>query len=241
MKLTNKSLYLQARDAILNIIDNSTEFMAKLPSEQELSERLGVSRNTIREALKSLENEGFIAPRHGVGTFIIRDSKNIKSNIAVLDSFTKIITNHGYTPGTKSLHHDKRIVPKDLAHKLNIDESSNVLYIDRVRTADGNPVIYVEDYITYIDNMLEKFNCSKTESIFEFLKSFDIKISFSSCNIYAVISNEKLQEKLSLKEPKALLHLEQIHYSTKGIPVMYSDSYFLSNKFDFNLVRKVID
>ena len=40
MKLTNKSLYSQARDAILNIIDNSTEFMAKLPLEQSFLKKI---------------------------------------------------------------------------------------------------------------------------------------------------------------------------------------------------------
>lgn len=241
MKLTSRTLSSQAKDAILDIIDSGSEFMTKLPSEQELSSLLGVSRNTIREALRSLENEGIVAPRHGVGTFIIRDSKNIKSNLAVLDSFTKIITSHGYKPGTESRSFDKRMVNENIASKLNIEPNSEILYIDRVRTADDKPVIYVEDYISYIDGMYERFRNCKTESLFEFLMSYDFKVAFSSCNIYAVISDKKLQNKLQLKEPKALLYLQQIHYSSKGLAIFYSDSYFLSNKFDFNLIRKTID
>lgn len=241
MKLTNRTLSAQAKDAILDIIDKESEFMTKLPSEQELSSKLGVSRNTIREALKSLENDGIVAPRHGVGTFVIRDSRNIKSNLAELDSFTKIITNHGYKPGTTSLTFDKTFPSKDIASKLDINPSSNILYIDRVRTADGKPVIYVEDYITHIDGMYERFSNNKIESLFEFLSSYDINITFSSCNIHAVISDKKLQDKLSLLEPKALLYLQQIHYTSKGVAIMYSDSYFLSDKFDFNLIRKIID
>lgn len=241
MKLTHRTLSSQAKDAIIAIIDKGSDFMTKLPSEQELSLRLGVSRNTIREALKSLENEGVVAPRHGVGTFVIRDSKNIKSNIAELDSFTKIITSHGYKPGTMSLTYDKKNADEIISSKLHTEPLTDILYIDRVRTADGKPVIYVEDYIVYIEGMYEKYHNGKTESLFEFLSTYNIKVSFSSCNIYAVISDDNLQEKLSLSEPRALLYLQQVHYSSKGEAIMYSDSYFLSDKFDFNLIRKTIE
>ncbi len=241
MKLTSRTLSAQAKDAILNIIDKNSEFMSKLPSEQELSSILGVSRNTIREALKSLENDGIVAPRQGVGTFIIRDSKNIKSNLAELDSFTKIITNHGYKPGTTSLNFKTAFPNKDIASKLSIDISDNILYIDRVRTADGKPVIYVEDYINYIDGMYERFSERKNESLFDFLNSYNIKISFSSCNIHAVNSNKKLREKLFITQSKPLLHLEQVHYTSKGIAILYSDSYFISDKFDFNLIRRSVN
>lgn len=238
MILTNKKLSKQARDAILEMINNELVHMSKLPSEQELSVSLGVSRNTIREALKSLENEGIVAPRQGVGTFVIRNSNNIKSNLTVLDSFTKILTNHGYKPGTTLMSFDRRNAPKYIGYKLNLEPSSEILYIDRVRTADDKPVIYIEDYISYIDGMYEKLCVLENESLFHFLKSFGFDISFSSCNIKAKISDEKIGKKLSLKEPTALLHLEQIHYTTKGVAILYSNSYFISEKFDFNLIRR---
>lgn len=241
MKLKNRSLYLQARDAILDIINNNSEFMNRLPSEQELSETLGVSRNTIREALKSLENEGFLVSRHGVGTFIIYDRKNIKSNISVLESTTNIIINHGYTPGTKSVHFEKKKTPSAIAKKLNISEDTDILYIERVRTANNISVIYVEDYIPYIDGMLEKYEESSCESLLDFLNTFGHSVAFSNCTISAVISDKDLQKKLSLRSPEALLCLQQIHYSSKGVPMLYSDSYFVSDKFEFNAIRKFID
>lgn len=239
MKLTNRKLSIQARDEILRIINDDMKHMDKLPSEQELSTILGVSRNTIREALKSLENDGIVAPRQGIGTFVIRNSKNIKSNLAILDSFTKIITNHGYKPGSTSITYKMDKANQLIASRLNIDVSSDILYVDRVRTADGQPVIYVEDYIPYLDDMYERFKERDSESLFAFLKNYNIDVSFSSCNISAVISDAKLENKLSLNEPKALLYLQQVHYTTAGIPIIYSDSYFLSDKFEFNIIRKM--
>ncbi|GFN37091.1 GntR family transcriptional regulator [Tepidimicrobium xylanilyticum] len=241
MKLTRDSLYRQARSAILDIIKQNTEFMSKLPSEQELAEMLGVSRNTVREAIKSLENEGYLVSRHGVGTFIIYDGKNIKTNIAVLESITNIIVNHGYKPGTKSIYCQKRQAPSVISKILNLEENDDVLYIERVRTADDDPVIYIEDYIPYIDGMYEKYQESKDESLFNFLQNFGQRVAFSNSTIRAVLSSKHIQNELSLDGPETLLLLQQVHYTAKGDPVLYSDSYFLSKKFEFNVVRKRLD
>lgn len=238
MKLTNRSLYAQARDAILEIINHNSEFMDKLPSEQELSERLGVSRNTVREAIRSLENDGYVTSRHGVGTFIIRDTKNIKYNIALLESATTIIQNHGYKAGTKSIIYSREDAPNRIAKVLH--NTHDVFYIERVRTADDVPVVYVEDYLPYSEGMLEHFKEDYHESLLVFLEKAGHKITFSDCTIHAVMSTPKVQNKLSLPEPSALLLLQQIHYSSKGIPILYSDSYFISEKFEFNVIRKSV-
>lgn len=126
MKLTNRSLYSQARDAILEIINQRSQFMEKLPSEQELSEQLGVSRNTIREALRSLENDGYVISRHGVGTFIIRDTKSMKYNISMLESITKIIQSHGYKPGTRDILCCRTEPSEQIARKLRLSDDQDV-------------------------------------------------------------------------------------------------------------------
>jgi GntR family transcriptional regulator len=42
----------------------------QLPTEAELCQLLGVSRTVVREALRILEEDGLVARRHGVGTFV---------------------------------------------------------------------------------------------------------------------------------------------------------------------------
>lgn len=241
MKLTSKTLTAQAKDAIMEMINNSLDVMTKLPSENELSTKLGVSRNTVREALKTLENDGVVSTRHGVGTFVIRNSNNIISNITILDSFTKIITSHGYTPGSLSNYVDIRPSSDEIASKLGVNPGDDILYIERIRTADGIPVIYVEDYLVYKEGMYEEYTKVQTQSLFDFWSKYSIKMAFSNCNIKAVISDVNLMKSLKLNAPRAMLYLQQTHYCTKGVPVMYSDSYFISDKFDFSLIRKVMD
>lgn len=238
MKLANRSLYLQARDMIFNLIEEEIEPMQKIPSEQKLSEMLGVSRNTVREAIRTLEQEGILYSRHGIGTFVIGTKKSLKTNISTLESSTNIILGHGYEPGTKNVLLAKSKATPEICKNLSISEDHDVFYIERVRTADNEPVVYVEDYIPYEMGMEEKYKGEYYESLLEFLELFGHNVAFSICKIKAVISEPKIEEKLELKEKNALLLLQQVHYSQKGEPVLYSDSYYLSDRFEFNLIRK---
>lgn len=70
---------------------NGGKFLAddKIPSENELSEKYSVSRQTVRKALRELENEGYIYARHGSGTFVApRARKGVKTkNVAVVSTY----------------------------------------------------------------------------------------------------------------------------------------------------------
>ncbi|MFG6114838.1 GntR family transcriptional regulator [Halobacillus sp. MO56] len=239
MKLANRSLYLQARDMIFDLINDNLEPMEKIPSEQKLSEKLGVSRNTIREAIRTLEQEGFLFSKQGVGTFVIGSKNSLKSNIATLESSTNIIEAQGYVPGTMNVFSEVQTASPKIDKQLSLeDKGGEVFYIERVRTADTNPVVYVEDYIPYVNGMEHEYREKYYESLLKFLDKFGMDISFSVCSIKAVISDDKIASKLQLKEQSALLLLKQTHYSNNGIPVLYSDSFYLSDKFEFNVIRK---
>ncbi|MCQ6268107.1 GntR family transcriptional regulator [Fictibacillus sp. WQ 8-8] len=238
MKLANRSLYLQARDMIMELINDNFEPMQQIPSEQKLSNQLGVSRNTIREAIKTLEQEGFLFSRHGVGTFVIGSNKSLKTNITTLESSTNIIQSHGYEPGTINVISYKKNTPAEVGKMLSIEGEEDVYYIERVRTADGEPVVYVEDYIPYYPGMEDEYEEKYYESLLNFMEQFNLNVSFAVCTLKAVISDEKIESKLHLKEKSALLLLKQTHYSTNGVPILYSDSYYLSEKFEFNVIRK---
>ncbi len=241
MKLTTLTLFSQAKSEITKLINENYSFMSRLPSEQQLAEQMGVSRNTVREALKALENEGILISRHGVGTFVISTPGHMKHNIAVLNSTTDIIANNGYIPGSKSILFERRTAPAELSKHLNLPESQEFLYIERVRTADNKPIAYVEDYIPYQEGLLELFAASPDVPLFPLLDQNGRKAAFSSCTLHSALSSPKLQEHLELAETTALLLLKQSHYSNKGELTLYSDSYFLTQELEFSLIRRSLD
>jgi GntR family transcriptional repressor for pyruvate dehydrogenase complex len=79
-KVTKVNLYEQIADTLEQAIMRSEMKVEKLPSEQELSKRFGVSRTVIREALKVLKERGLIQPRNGEGSYISKPNTDTISS-----------------------------------------------------------------------------------------------------------------------------------------------------------------
>lgn len=237
-KIIRKSTYLRVRDKIYDYICENKLYGERLPSESEFAKALGTSRNTVREAIRVLEQEGMVYSRHGVGTFVFNRQKQLSSNISVFHSISSIICSHGYTPGTLSVTINVVAADQKLAAALEVEVGSKVFVIERVRTADGDPVILVYDYFSNLPELEKRYAEAKEESMLNFLKkNYHAEIAYTNCLISATISDDKINEKLHLKQKTALILLSQFHYSPSGQMIFYSDSYFVSDKFNFNVVR----
>ena len=100
IKTDHRHLYLQVIDRLKSDIEKGVyQENEKLPSEFELSKTLGVSRATLREALRLLEEENIIVRRHGVGTFV-NPKPVFTSGIEQLSSISSMIEQAGMEPGT---------------------------------------------------------------------------------------------------------------------------------------------
>jgi DNA-binding GntR family transcriptional regulator len=76
-----RPLYLQVEEALADMLSDSKPG-ERLPPEPELAQRLGVSRSTLREALRALKDKGLIAGKRGVGTFVQSRLPVIPSGLA---------------------------------------------------------------------------------------------------------------------------------------------------------------
>lgn len=162
-KADNRHLYLKVIERIKEDIKNGiyTE-KEKLPSEFELSKKLGVSRATLREALRILEEEHVIIRRHGVGTFV-HSKPLFLSGIEQLNSVTKMIEQANMTPGTIFLSSQVLMPSEDDTKRFHLAEGQELFYLERVRTADGQPIVYCIDKIPM--NILPNSFSHQQESI----------------------------------------------------------------------------
>jgi len=82
-------LYLEAKTELIKMIKKGDFKNNKLPPEDKLSEMLGISRSTIREALITLDREGIITKKQGIGNLIHNSVLESKMRIDIIQDFLK--------------------------------------------------------------------------------------------------------------------------------------------------------
>ncbi|WP_404409265.1 GntR family transcriptional regulator [Jeotgalibacillus malaysiensis] len=237
IKSDNRHLYLQVIDRLKKDIDKGVyKEKERLPSEFELSRQLGISRATLREALRILEEENRIVRRHGVGTFV--NAKPLfSSGIEQLYSVTDMIRMAGMEPGTVFLSSSVHQPTDEDINRFNCTPDDDMTIIERVRTANGDPVVYCVDKIPS-DLMPTSFT-HQDRSIFSLLEeSGGMYISYAVTHIEPAGYHEKVSPILGCEPETALLVLKQLHYDDKDQPILYSLNYFKADRFSFHVVRK---
>ncbi|WP_203246277.1 GntR family transcriptional regulator [Sporosarcina beigongshangi] len=238
VKADQRHLYVQVIERLKNDIELGIfKENARFPSEFELARTLGVSRATLREALRVLEEEKVIVRKHGVGTFV-NPKPLFSSGIEHLSSVSSMIRAAGMEPGTIFLDVTETDSCEDNMEKFNCSVGDPLVTIKRVRTADQEPVVYC------IDQVLSKNIPLRTdellnESIFDAIeKSGTIRIAQAVAHIEPVGYDDEVSSILRCGVDVPLLVLLQHHYSEEGEMVLYSKNYFRADKFSFHVVRK---
>lgn len=240
--LNSRPVYLQVIDAIQEMIAREHKPGDRLLPEQELASRFGVSRASLREALRVLEEQGVITRRHGVGTFVKRVNPSIQSGIEELASISDLIRQMGMEPGTDALKITRETAPPWLEEKLDLTPGTEIVTLDRVRTADGQPVVYGLDRIP-----AELFKpCASAEdflvrfggALFALLEVQNIPVQWVRADIRPVLADKSLAKKLKIAPGRPLILLEQVHYDAAGRPVAFGEDYFHPDHFGFSVVRR---
>ncbi len=238
IKTDHRLLYLQVIDRLKKDIESGVyQEGERLPSEFELSKLLGISRATLREALRILEDENVVVRRHGVGTFV-RTRAVFSSGIEELFSLTEMIKRGDKTPGTIFLSSETREVMDEDIQRFDLTPSEKLVVVERVRTADGQPVIYCHDQIP-AKLMPVNYKSKEEESLFNILENeSDSRVLYAVAHIEPLGYHDRISEVLECPPESSLLVLKQMHYDQNDDPVLYSVNYFRADKFDFNVVRR---
>jgi GntR family transcriptional regulator len=131
-----------------------------VPSEQEISARLGVSRMTARQALKSLCGRGLAYSQRGKGTFVSR--MKLEKNFRQLLSFSEEMKVRGSQPRSKVLAFKHLRPEADVAEALDLSPADEVIFLRRVRIADSEPLCIEATHlpVRLCPNLLESFEPS---------------------------------------------------------------------------------
>lgn len=214
---------------------------ARLPRESALAQELDISRTQLRDSLAELEREGFISRRQGLGTIINRHVLNVPVRMDLEIEFMEMVRRSGCKPAEK-LVKVSSVLSASAAQKLGIGRTDEMLFVSRIVTADGKPVIYCEDYIPkafikdkdYSDMDLE-------QPIFVFLKEKCHRDAYLDVTeIRPAAARANVASRLGVSEGTPLLFMDEVDYDFDGTPVMYSRQFYVDGVIAHNVVRRKI-
>lgn len=217
----------------------STVSGERLPSEPKLAQVLGVSRATLREAMRTFETRGLIRRKQGVGTFVVRPPHVIESGLEILESIETLAERIGFSVTVGELTVKHRAASEVEAEVLGLSPASDIIHLSRVILAEGRPVAFLVDVLP--DDVLSKDDIREgTGSVLDLLlRRGKPQLLNSRCEIIAESASPKLASALDIQIGDVLLKFEAFLYATNGRVVDYSSSYFLPGYFRFHVVRRV--
>lgn len=211
----------------------------RLPRESVLAEKLGISRTQLRDILASLEREGFITRRHGVGTIINRHVLNAQTRMDIEVEFLDMIRQSGYQAEVAYVRVSDGTADAKIARQLAIEEGSPVIRIARLCTADGRPAIYCEDVV---DKSLVKGSYTIKDlklPIFHFLQQFcGIYPYLDLTDLKPITADAALAETLDVEIGAPVLYMDEVDFDIDGKPVFCSQEYFADGFFRHTVLRK---
>jgi GntR family transcriptional regulator len=237
--VTRKRLSFRVRDDLLSrIATGQIPPGSKLPPEPELAEEMGVSRPTLREALRSLEEDGFVTRTSGAGTFATHRPR-LRNNLDVNFGVTEAIRAAGMQAGTSQSSVHAEGATEEEAGALDLYEGDPVVRLERVRTADGRAVVFSIDVVSAARvGAAELASTPLDGSVYELLERHGASVEHGVVSVEPARADRRLAKRLGVKTGSLLLYLRQVDYGREGESLLLSHEHHLSEAFEFTVVRR---
>jgi len=211
----------------------------RLPSEPDLAKQLGVSRATLRDAMRTFETQGLVRRRQGSGTFVVGKVQALDSGLEVLESLETMAKRFGLEISVSNLSVDQVVADENIATNLNLAVGAPLLRVRRVIRADDRPVAYLVDTLPKDVLNLEDLHDDFRGSVLDILLERGDSLKTSRANISALGATAEVAKVLEIQRGDVLLHLYSQLFDKDGKVVDYSLSYFIPGYFHFHVVRRV--
>ena len=235
---TNKStpLYQQIYEDIKAAIKDGTyKVDERIPSEAELSDEYGVSRITVRRAIEDLCADGYLTKMQGRGTFVGKPHIMRRlSQSKATRSFSEICREAGAVPGAHLI--ERQIVPvrPDEQEFFGLESDALLIYVHRVRTADGLGVCDENMFVPYDDGRDLLTLPLEDTSLFDAIERATGRrpASNEDWNITAVKATTDQASLLGISVGDPLLRTHVSFVDVEGRPVCMGRHYFVGSRYE---------
>jgi GntR family transcriptional regulator len=208
----------------------------QLPTEAVLVETYGVSRTTVRQALKTLETQGLIIRRQGLGSFAV-DRSMIRVGMEELKSITSTIAEMGHRPGMQYHHRLVRAATPEDLEMFELEEGAEVVDIRRRILADDVTVAYSYDVLPRWVFPPEFRTRDLKGSVFALLAATNGPVPDRAVAQVHAVSDPDVAWDRNLDEDHLFVLLDQLQYDRENRPFMWTRSYFIEGRFNFSVAR----
>lgn len=234
IKFLHKQIYEDLKNKILT---EEYKNGSMLPREIDLMNIYNVSRHTIRKAMDTLFNEGFIYKVKGTGTFIRSNKSNYK--LSNMSSFTEIIGNQDGEPNSIVIE-AKSIKPTEkVKNILNLGDTEECYYIERIRRNGKTNLCFEKTYINiklcpdiidYITPNISLFKLYENKYHLSLLEGF--------YNLEAINAPKTIAKILDIPENSSILYMEANITLQNGDKLYYVEAYYIGSRYTFSTTLK---
>ena len=212
---------------------------SRLVSEPELARQLGVSRATLREAMRTFETQGLIRRRQGAGTFVVGKVPVIDSGLEMLESLETMARRMNLAITVSDLSIEQVDATEELANGLNVEIGACLTRIRRVMRADTRPVAYLVDTLPDTILRIDTLPGGFQGSVLDFLIERGDNLRISRAAISATNATADVAKALEIQRGDVLLRFISQLYTADGKIADYTVSYFIPGYFNFHVVRRI--
>jgi GntR family transcriptional regulator len=237
-------LYSEAKTELIKMIKKGDFKNNKLPPEDKLSEMLGISRSTIREALMALDREGIITKKQGIGNLIHKSTLEIKMRIDLVQDFIKLLENGGYRASVKRINSGWIDNVPQLEIKIPFIKDKKYFLNELLYLANNQPAILATNIIpeSALNISLQDkgipFNSFK--GFFDLLSKYtNEEVSHSITRFIPSKVDMRIGKILKTKEDKPIIKREEFYYGIFDKLICCSEITFHPSLVNLTIVRKI--
>lgn len=236
---TGRSLTDEVRDALLQelVLSGAVPPGERMPTEAALCQRYGVSRITVRAALRSLQEAGYISVRQGQGSTVLPRAEAIASGLDQLCSFETFAG--ARVVETVDLEMEHVALDADEARRLERRPDDRALVTRRTKLYGGVRAGWIVDYVpedVLAPSILrEEFRGSVLDVL---LAHDELDVAYSDCDLQPLPASPALAERLGVASGVPVLLMDELTRASDGTVLNWSKAWLLPEHFRFFIRRR---